>query len=760
MSAPAAARPTPAAPAPSVPPAPPPVRAGLRWLSPVGAGVAVLLAGAPVSAVVQGDAWLGHAAAAVGLVVVLGIVVQRLGGVAVLIAQLLGLLELLTLLFTDSALPGPAAFGAAGDLLAEAGSTIDTGTAPVAGTPGILLLTTAAFGLLAIAVHGIAVSADAPAAGGVPLLCVFAVPTALASALLPWWAVIAAASGFGVLLVARDGGRRHAPAGAIVVALAAVIALLVGSTATMVGTAGRFTGNGSGGSGGGSIGLNPFTSLRGQLTQSDPVDLFRVTGLPRPTYLRALTLKDYVPDTGWQASAPQPGVPLAGPLTPNGAPGDQATIDVENLGFRDYWLPVYGAPDSVTGVDEARWAYDQAGGTAYSSRPREEDSWQERATLPAPSAEQLRTATGRDTVDRGYLNTQGVDPRVAAIAADVTRGAATDFDKAIALVDHFTGPGTAFRYSLETAPGSGDDALVDFLTVGRAGYCEQYASAMAVMLRTVDVPARVAVGFTAGTDTSEGRTITTRDAHAWVEAWFPGYGWTLFDPTPLTDGRTVIPPYVQEAQDAQNGSGQDGQDQELQNDPLTEQVDPGRAEAPTPADAPAPEPTAAEDTAGATVGTIVLSLLVGLLVLVLLGGPALLRAFLRRRRLAAVAAGGPGAAGAGWDEILAASRDRGYPVPRSDTVRAGARRLVREHEFDATAQDALREVVRGVEASWYGGAHPAAAELTEPVRATLAAVGRTRARARQRLLPASVIESVRTLGAARRVGTAEKVKTG
>ena len=94
----------------------------------------------------------------------------------------------------------------------------------------------------------------------------------------------------------------------------------------------------------------------------------------------------------------------------------------------------------------------------------------------------------------------------------------------------FTGPGSSFTYDLSTAPGNGDDALVEFLTSGRRGYCEQFASAMAVMLRTLGVPARVAVGFTGGRDAAGARSVGTADAHAWVEAWFPGAGWTTFDP--------------------------------------------------------------------------------------------------------------------------------------------------------------------------------------------------------------------------------------
>ncbi|HTO24763.1 MAG TPA: transglutaminase-like domain-containing protein, partial [Gaiellaceae bacterium] len=72
----------------------------------------------------------------------------------------------------------------------------------------------------------------------------------------------------------------------------------------------------------------------------------------------------------------------------------------------------------------------------------------------------------------------------------------------------------------------------------REGYCQYFAGAMALMLRYLGVPARVAVGFSSGTyDAKSGTwTVTDHDAHAWVEAWFRGYGWLPFDPTP-SDGR-------------------------------------------------------------------------------------------------------------------------------------------------------------------------------------------------------------------------------
>ncbi|MCX6463968.1 MAG: transglutaminaseTgpA domain-containing protein, partial [Pseudonocardiales bacterium] len=557
-------------PPPVRPAAPPPevVAGRTPWLATVAAGLAVLLAAAPVSAVVQGPGWLLSASAAVGVVVGIGLVAAlalpagRSPAVTVALAQVAGLLVLLTALYSDDGVlglfPGPAALGDMGALLAGAGAQIDTGTAPVPGTPEILFLVTAALGLLAVAVHLASVGASAPAAGGVPLLAAFAVPAALADDLLPWWTLAAAAAGFGLLLVAPDGNRRQLPGGIALVAGASAVALVVGLLGAFVGTAGRFDPDGGSGGGAGAIGLSPFTALRGQLEQSTPTELFTVRGLPQPTYLRALTLASYESGVGWQAVRPGPGVDAAGPLPAPLGPGTQADVAVENLGFRDYWLPLYGTPVATGGLPEGRWAYDEPSGIAYSARPAEQEAWSQRAFLPTPSAQDLRAAPlpGADGPGAIYANVLGVDPRVTELAQEVTAEAGTPFDRALALQEYFTGPESPFSYDLATAPPAGDDALVEFLTVGRVGYCEQFASAMAVMLRTVGVPARVAVGFTAGTVDGDARTISTSDAHAWVEAWFPGLGWTTFDPTPLTDGRAIVPPYVEEARAEAAAGGQ------------------------------------------------------------------------------------------------------------------------------------------------------------------------------------------------------------
>lgn len=89
-----------------------------------------------------------------------------------------------------------------------------------------------------------------------------------------------------------------------------------------------------------------------------------------------------------------------------------------------------------------------------------------------------------------------------------------------------------FTYDERPPLSTGTPPLVDFLTRTRLGYCQQFAGTMALMLRYVGIPARVAVGFTSGTWKDGRWTVTDHDAHAWVEAWFAGHGWLAFDPTP------------------------------------------------------------------------------------------------------------------------------------------------------------------------------------------------------------------------------------
>ena len=129
---------------------------------------------------------------------------------------------------------------------------------------------------------------------------------------------------------------------------------------------------------------------------------------------------------------------------------------------------------------------------------------------------------------------------LARAAERVTRGATSPYAAVLDLERWFLLSG-GFRYS--NHPRLVTPALVGFVTRTRTGYCQYFAGAMALMLRDLGVPARVAVGFAGPTYDRASRTwaITDEEAHAWVEVWFRGYGWLPFDPTPALPGSTRSP---------------------------------------------------------------------------------------------------------------------------------------------------------------------------------------------------------------------------
>jgi hypothetical protein len=126
---------------------------------------------------------------------------------------------------------------------------------------------------------------------------------------------------------------------------------------------------------------------------------------------------------------------------------------------------------------------------------------------------------------------------VSVTARNQTRNLTTNFEKALALEYFFRDSGE-FVYDSEVPGEFATGDVSDWLTdptnpYTRHGYCEQFATAMALMARTVGVPSRVVLGFTAG-DALNDTLVQVRDknAHSWVEMWIPSYGWMAFDPTP------------------------------------------------------------------------------------------------------------------------------------------------------------------------------------------------------------------------------------
>jgi transglutaminase-like putative cysteine protease len=156
---------------------------------------------------------------------------------------------------------------------------------------------------------------------------------------------------------------------------------------------------------------------------------------------------------------------------------------------------------------------------------------------PAVTEQSLRTAstdaarTPADIAPRYLELPPSTSRRTRELAEDVTKEAPTTYDKVRAL-EGWMGANT--RYSLN-APALPDraDAVDQFLFVDRVGFCEQIGSSLVVMLRSLGIPARLAVGFVPGernpfTGLWE---VRASDAHAWAEVWFPGVGWQAFDPT-------------------------------------------------------------------------------------------------------------------------------------------------------------------------------------------------------------------------------------
>ena len=129
------------------------------------------------------------------------------------------------------------------------------------------------------------------------------------------------------------------------------------------------------------------------------------------------------------------------------------------------------------------------------------------------------------------LQLPNLDARIGELARRLTAGAPGDLEKTLAVERRLRG---GYGYTLDPPRRAPADPLADFLFTRKKGHCEYFASAMAVLLRTQGIPARLATGFQSGVyNPMTGLwLIRAGDAHAWVEAWIPGHGWTTFDPTP------------------------------------------------------------------------------------------------------------------------------------------------------------------------------------------------------------------------------------
>jgi transglutaminase-like putative cysteine protease len=294
--------------------------------------------------------------------------------------------------------------------------------------------------------------------------------------------------------------------------------------------------------------------------------VFRVQAPPVSRYWRATTL-DMFHGEAWiefpHQTYREP--PRFTPLTPGSArnPTRQLRVRVEIAGLQDTHLLGPSVPIDFETDFETVLFQDTGTATVPEGIPRG-SAYNAISFLPRPSpARLLRSRPIYNTYHELYREVQqrwetslppafgasGRDARMADflrrepllrpyrplydIARQVVGTTTSPYLAAVRLEDWFRSGG---GFSYDESPPAQDrlPTLVHFVTRSRSGYCQHFASSMALMLRYLGIPSRVAAGFTSGTYDQKTRewTVTDHEAHTWVEVWFRGFGWLPFDPTP------------------------------------------------------------------------------------------------------------------------------------------------------------------------------------------------------------------------------------
>lgn len=667
-------------------------------------------------------------------------------------------------------LPSAGTFTDISHLLDQVRETTSNGVAPVPSSHATTLVLAAVCGLLAAFVDLVAVVGRRPALAGVPLLVVFTVAGAVRRHPVSWVWFGATAIGFLLLLsidardevrswgrvIPRAGEARPTAALAvsgpriaiIAVAVAVLLPLLVPArTSNLLANAfhnGKTGTGGKGSIGTGGVSLNPFAYLRGELTQPKPVTLFTVESddMPpgvTPYYLRANVLSTYSP-TGWTASGHN-GEPLSttdfqtNPQTPL-LTTTSFTVHMVIAGLSDN-PPVFANPQAVGGVDARATRWDAENQLLVGTKVNKHQTIDESVEQPAPTVADLQSAPAAIPTDiqGAYLQGANTVPQyVTGLVAQLTAGKTTEYAKARAINDYFTTTSNGFTYSLQTAAGDSGSELVDFLR-NKVGFCQQFAAAMGIMLRVAGVPARVVLGYThAPLNDNHAFTVSTTNAHAWVEAYFPGLGWVPFDPTPITPSAGAATADVPWAPHPTIGAANP-------HDTLPASRGASSSKAAKPQ---VPDGAAGPKATTPTSHGVPWALLGSVLALALIAGaastPAVARGLRRRRRLHSAGHGDPDPL---WAELSDTAIDLGYVWSPARTPRQVVGWLAGDVGPDAARS--LRDLAAAVESARY--APPSSAQgpgrsglvrELKDVEAQLRARRSRSTRIRSRLLPASL----------------------
>ncbi|MGK9147421.1 DUF3488 and transglutaminase-like domain-containing protein [Plantibacter flavus] len=658
----------------------------------------------------------------------------------------------ITLFFASSTsivglIPTPATFDAFVQLRDAGFQTFHDGSAPLDTDGGVVFVMAAGGGLVALAVAWLVLGRHAPVIAGVFVVAVYAAPTVAVSFPLDPWVFALVAVSFLWLLredvrrkellravaAARASGRgagRAAVAGngrlgsvgpAIIVSAVAVIVALL-TPAILPDLAVRDATVGARGTGPFVNGINPLISLGQSLRRpANTTALQYTTTADAAPYLKVTDLNEftgsvwgpdnsgYDDDNRIDAFATPPGLGEAIPVETF-----ETTVTIDSLSSP--WLPLPYPTKQVDGL-RGDWRFEAAGLTAMArSGSTRGQTYTATSYQVLPTAQQMRDVppvADRASAEPYLALPEDMPDIIGDTAREVTATASTDYDRAIALQRYFR---STFEYS-ETAPveegfdGSGTDVIATFLE-RKAGYCIHFSSAMAVMARILDIPARIAIGYLPGTTIDN--TVANRDTyvvtsdqlHAWPELYFEGVGWVPFEPTA---SRGVVTSFSDESS-ATPGSGS---------------VNPDSRPAPTAESTPTPSASAlGGPTETATDGALPAALVpfaIVLGVLLLLASPAIARGVSRSvRRRRAVSEGT--SAGWAWSEFLDSARDLGFSVTSAESPRGFVARLHGQFRIDSPAIDRLLAAVE--RESYAPGTNPAAAldaTLTEAVGALRAA---------------------------------------
>lgn len=509
--------------------------------------------------------------------------------------------------------------------------------------------------------------------------------------------------------------------------------------------------------------VNPMVDLLRDLRKNADIPLVVAATEDRDrSYLR-LTVLDSFDGERWKPSKRDlpsvnrvagglPNPPGLDPATPGTVAGWDVTVTDD---FETSWLPAPYPLESLV-TQGGDWRFDSR--TMDFVRVDTEEGvpieYQLRAFHAQIDPDSLESAAPPPNGLRDSMTAlpDDVSPIVEQTARRVTSAGTTDYARMVRLQDWFRSQG-GFEYSLENSKeGSTTDALVHFITDEKVGYCEQFAAAMAVMARTLGVPARVVVGFLKPSKVDDSTTTYTSNAlHAWPEIYFEGSGWVRFEPTPPS----------------RTGAAPDWTQQQLLPAPIPTET-PGALPIPAPQQRRPVIPdavTPASESDGSNGLLPVMALLV--VAAVALTVPALVRRRQRRRRFSL-----PGGtardvvAAALWTELLATAADLGVSVPRGRSIRIVAEVLARTVVPEPADRARLDALVAQLEESRFGPPGPAPAEqvaqLTADVRQWNHLLARATPRGRRalaRVLPRSILTRgdvvVPTSATAVRVGAGE-----